>query len=196
MDRLEVLRQEVVSCTGCKLCKTRIRAVPGVGNPASDVMFIGEAPGRTEDMRGQPFVGAAGQRLSQALEAAGTSRNAVYITNVVKCRPPDNRVPDAAEREACRRHLDEEMQVVRPRIICIMGNTAFGSILGGTGIGKVRGKICRMDNQLYFLTVHPAATLYRQELVGVLNGDIARLFEIVGELRRGMDVRADIEYSS
>ena len=85
--------------------------------------------------------------------------------------------------------MTREMQAIRPRIVCIMGNTAFGSILGRTGIGKVRGKMCRMGDQLYFLTVHPAATLYKQELVGVLNGDIARLFEIVKDMRRGIDVQ-------
>lgn len=196
MERLKVLQEDVRECTECKLHKTRTRAVPGVGSSTSDVVFIGEAPGRTEDARGEPFVGAAGQMLSWALEAAGSSREEVYITNVVKCRPPDNRVPDAEERKACRRHLDGEMEIIRPKIICIMGNTAFGSMLGRTGIGKVRGKVCRMDGQLYFLTVHPAATLYNRDLVGVLNADIARLFEILGEMRSGRDVRVDIEYTS
>ncbi len=196
MERLKVLQEDVRGCTECKLHKTRTRAVPGVGSATSDVVFIGEAPGRTEDARGEPFVGAAGQMLSWALEAAGSSREKVYITNVVKCRPPENRVPDAGERKACRRHLDGEMEIIRPKIICIMGNTAFGSMLGRTGIGKVRGKVCRMDGQLYFLTVHPAATLYNRDLVGVLNADIARLFEILGDMRSGRDVRVDIEYTS
>ena len=196
MDGLKALHEEVTGCTRCKLHKTRTHAVPGVGSRTSDVVFIGEAPGRTEDIRGEPFVGAAGQMLSWALEAAGSSRDEVYITNVVKCRPPENRVPDTEERKACREHLDVEMEEIKPRIICIMGNTAFGSMLGRTGIGKVRGKVCRMDGQLYFLTVHPAATLYNRDLVGVLNADIARLFEIIDEMRNGRDVRVDIEYES
>jgi len=126
---LEGIKDEVTACLRCGLCSTRTNAVPGSGDVAAEIMFVGEAPGRREDMLGEPFVGAAGTRLSGALERAGLSRSKVYITNVVKCRPPDNRVPTATEREACSEYLRREIAAIRPRIICIMGNNAFGSVL-------------------------------------------------------------------
>ena len=104
MNQLEVIKQNVIECTKCDLCKTRTNSVPGKGNFQSDVIFIGEAPGRNEDKNGEPFVGVAGKKLSAALEEAGVSRDEVYITNVVKCRPPNNRVPNESEREKCKKY--------------------------------------------------------------------------------------------
>lgn len=196
MDKLEKIRQQVTECTKCELCKTRTNSVPGKGNFQSDVIFVGEAPGRNEDKDGEPFVGAAGRRLSAALEKVGVMRDSVYITNVVKCRPPNNRVPNAAERSTCVDYLNREIAIIEPEIICILGNTAFNSILGGSEITKYRGKVVRKDNQLYFLTVHPAATIYNQELIEVLNGDIAKLFHTITQLKNGDKVSIDIEYSS
>jgi len=140
------------------------------------VIFVGEAPGRNEDKKGEPFVGIAGKKLSAALEEAGVSREEVYITNIVKCRPPNNRVPNKIERETCQDYIKQEISIIKPKIICVLGNTAFNSMLGGSEITKFRGKVVRKDNQLYFLTVHPAATIYNQELVTVLNNDIKKLF--------------------
>ena len=196
MDKLEMIRNEVIECTKCDLCKTRTNSVPGKGNFQSDVIFVGEAPGRNEDKHGEPFVGAAGKKLSIALEAAGISRDAVYITNVVKCRPPNNRVPYTYEREACQEYLKQEISTIKPKIICILGNTAFNSILGGSEITKFRGKVVRKDNQLYFLTVHPAATIYNQELTGTLRKDIVKLFELIRELKNNKEIPIDIEYAS
>ena len=195
-QELEAIKQSVINCTNCDLCKTRTKSVPGKGNFQSDVIFIGEAPGRSEDKKGEPFVGAAGKKLSIALEAAGISRDAVYITNVVKCRPPNNRVPYTYEREACQEYLKQEISTIKPKIICILGNTAFNSILGGSEITKFRGKVVRKDNQLYFLTVHPAATIYNQELTGTLRKDIAKLFELIRELKNNKEIPIDIEYAS
>jgi len=194
---LEGIKDEVTACLRCGLCSTRTNAVPGSGDVAAEIMFVGEAPGRREDMLGEPFVGAAGTRLSGALERAGLSRSKVYITNVVKCRPPDNRVPTAAEREACSEYLQREIAAIRPRIICILGNTAFGSVLGGSEITKNRGKIAAKNGNLYFITIHPAATIYNQSLAGVLDDDIARLADVVRQLRDGrMEVKPDITYPS
>ena len=192
---IEQIRKNVISCTRCDLCKTRKNAVPGKGNSNADVMFVGEAPGRIEDERGEPFVGAAGKILSKFLGRAGVSRDNVYITNVVKCRPPGNRVPKTEEREACREYLAEELAAIKPKIVCVLGNTAFGSVLGGSEITKYRGKTARKDGQLYFITVHPAATIYNSGLVEVLDGDIAKMFSLIRELKSGGTVRADIEYS-
>ncbi|MFQ5475592.1 MAG: uracil-DNA glycosylase [Nitrosopumilus sp.] len=196
MSQLEIIKQNVIKCTKCDLCKTRTNSVPGKGNFQSDVIFVGEAPGRNEDKNGEPFVGVAGKKLESALEGAGITRDTVYITNVVKCRPPDNRVPSTNERETCKGYLKEEISIIKPKIICILGNTAFNSILGGSEITKFRGKVVRKDNQLYFLTVHPAATIYNQKLIDVLNGDIVKLFDLIKELKNDKEVTIDIEYTS
>ena len=193
---LDKIRQNVIECIDCELCKTRTNAVPGKGNFQSEVIFIGEAPGRNEDKKGEPFVGVAGTKLTYALDSAGVSRDSIYITNVVKCRPPNNRVPSVSERNTCRKYLQQEISIIKPKIICILGNTAFNSILGGSEITKYRGKVVRKEDQLYFLTVHPAATIYNQELIEVLQSDISKLFEIVRELKNGKKITVDIEYSS
>jgi DNA polymerase len=195
-SELEITRQKVTECTKCELSKTRTNAVPGKGNFQSDVIFIGEAPGRNEDKNGEPFVGIAGQRLNLALDNAGVSRESIYITNVVKCRPPNNRVPTISERNTCQDYLQKEISIIKPKIICILGNTAFNSILGGSEITKYRGKIVKKDKQFYFLTVHPAATIYNQELITVLKEDIAKLFDLIKELKNGKQISADIDYSA
>ncbi|MDH3192455.1 MAG: uracil-DNA glycosylase [Nitrosopumilus sp.] len=193
---LETIRQKVIKCTKCDLCQTRKNSVPGKGNFQSDVIFVGEAPGRNEDQQGEPFVGIAGKRLTLALENAGISRDSIYITNVVKCRPPNNRVPSVLERNTCSEYLQKEIFIIKPKIICILGNTAFNSILGGSEITKYRGKIVRKDEQIYFLTVHPAATIYNQELVNILKSDISKLFKTIRELKDNKQVKIDIEYTS
>ena len=194
--KLEKVKQNVIKCTKCELSKTRTNSVPGKGDFKSDVIFVGEAPGKNEDKNGEPFIGVAGKKLSAALEGAGVSRDKVYITNIVKCRPPKNRVPKTEERETCQDYLKQEISIIKPKIICILGNTAFNSLLGGSEIMKFRGKIVQKDNKLYFLTVHPAATIYNQKLIDVLNDDIVKLFELVKELKNKKKISIDIEYSS
>jgi len=147
-QELEKIKQDVIKCTKCDLCKTRTNSVPGKGNFQSDVIFVGEAPGRNEDKNGEPFVGIAGKKLSIALEEANISRDSIYITNVVKCRPPNNRVPSTIERNTCQEYLKQEISIIKPKIICILGNTAFNSILGGSEITKFRGKIVQKNSQL------------------------------------------------
>jgi len=195
-SELEIIRQKVTECTKCELSKTRTNAVPGKGNFQSDVIFVGEAPGRNEDKNGEPFVGIAGQRLNLALDNAGVLRESIYITNVVKCRPPNNRVPTISERNTCQDYLQKEISIIKPKIICILGNTAFNSILGGSEITKYRGKIIKKDKQFYFLTIHPAATIYNQELITVLKEDIGKLFDLIRELKKGKQISADIDYSA
>ena len=195
-QELEIIKQNVIKCTKCDLCKTRINAVPGKGNFQSDVIFVGEAPGKNEDQNGEPFIGVAGKKLSVALEEAGISRDDVYITNVVKCRPPNNKVPTTNERDTCKEYLKQEISIIKPKIICILGNTAFNSILGGSEITKFRGKVVQKDNQLYFLTIHPAATIYNQKLIDVLKNDIVKLFDLISDLKNNKEVTIDIEYTS
>lgn len=193
---LKEIQKEVTVCTKCELCKTRTNAVPGKGNFDSDVIFIGEAPGRNEDIKGEPFVGAAGKKLEWALENAGATRESVYITNVVKCRPPNNRVPTKHEKEMCQNYLNDEIAIIKPKIICIMGNTAYSSILGGSDITKNRGKIIRKDSNNYFLTIHPAAIIYNPKLQNVLKSDISKLFEIARQLKSGKDIPVDIDHTT
>ena len=195
-QELETVKQNVIKCTKCDLCKTRTNAVPGKGSFQSDVIFVGEAPGRNEDKKGEPFVGIAGKKLSIALEEAGISRDAVYITNIVKCRPPNNRVPNTNERNTCQEYLKQEISIIKPKIICILGNTVFNSILGGSEITKFRGKVVQKNNQLYFLTIHPAATIYNQKLIDVLKKDIVKLFDLIEDLKNNKEVPIDIEYTS
>ncbi len=174
------IRQSVIGCTKCPLCSTRTNAVPGKGDEHARIILVGEAPGRREDERGEPFVGAAGHILDNALAGAGLSRESVYITNTVKCRPPDNRVPTDAERAACAEYLAAEISLISPKIVCIMGNTAYKSILGGSSITRERGKTIHRDGIDYFLTVHPAAVIYNRGLEGALGDDMKALARIAG----------------
>ena len=180
-DSLERIASEVIGCPLCKLSRTRKNAVPGQGQVSAKIMFIGEAPGKNEDLKGKPFVGAAGRILDQAMEKAGIDRSMVFITNVVKCRPPSNRIPDKDERIACRPYLQRQISLISPKIICILGNTAYSSILGGKSITASRGKIVKKDGQRYFLTVHPAAAIYNMGLRSVFEKD---LFKLSDEIKR------------
>ena len=187
-DLMDALRLQVISCTKCNLSKSRTNAVAGKGNRNAEIMLIGEAPGRNEDLKGEPFVGSAGKILSEALEYAGLSRDDVFITNVVKCRPPNNRIPFEEEKNSCQQYLIDELDIIKPKIICILGNTAYGSILGGDSITKNRGKIIKKNNNLYFLTVHPAAIIYTPDLKQVLKDDIKTLVKTLEKIKNGIQV--------
>ena len=178
---LEMIQQSVKTCKKCELCNTRNNAVPGIGDKNADVVFIGEAPGKNEDLHGEPFIGTAGKRLDDALENAGLTRSNVYITNIVKCRPPNNRVPNDTEKSMCNNYLEEELRIINPKIICLLGNTSFYSILGGKEISKNHGQIIYKNNRVYFITFHPAATIYNQKLLDVFKNDIKKL---VNELQK------------
>ena len=175
MHKLDSIAEIVRECQKCELCETRIKAVPGKGNFDADVIFVGEAPGRNEDIHGEPFVGAAGKRLDMILEDTGIDRKDVYITNIVKCRPPKNRVPSKKEEESCNDFIKQEIEIINPKIICVMGNTAYGTLLDGKEITKNHGKIVEKDGRKFFVTFHPAATIYNQKLVEELKEDFRKL---------------------
>ena len=175
MHKLDSIAENVRECQKCELCETRIKAVPGKGNFDADVIFVGEAPGRNEDIHGEPFVGAAGKRLDMILEDTGIDRKDVYITNIVKCRPPKNRVPSKKEEESCNDFIKQEIEIINPKIICVMGNTAYGTLLDGKEITKNHGKIVEEDGRKFFVTFHPAATIYNQKLVEELKEDFRKL---------------------
>lgn len=182
IDTLEIIADEVRKCTLCRLCESRKSAVPGEGSKSAKIMFIGEAPGRNEDEQGRPFVGAAGKLLTEALEEAGLSRNEVFITNVVKCRPPNNRVPTDQERASCRPYLERQIKLINPKIICILGRTAFESLLGGGSITSNRGKLIEYEKRFYFLTVHPAAVIYNPQLKSLFRKDMVNLVDLLKKL--------------
>ena len=176
---LEVILQKVVICKNCDLCKTRKNSVPGAGNQNADIVFVGEAPGKSEDLRGKPFVGTAGKKLDEALENSGLARDQVYITNIVKCRPPKNRIPNEKEKIMCSDYLENELSIINPKIICLMGNTAYGSILNGKCVSKNHGKIIGKDKRVYFISYHPAATIYNPKLGKIFKNDIKKLVKII-----------------
>ena len=159
--------------------------VVGSGNPDADLMFVGEAPGATEDETGVPFVGRAGQLLDSLLEGIGLSRDQVFIANVLKCRPPGNRDPQTAEIEACQGYLAEQVSLVRPLLVCTLGNFATKLISGSPdGISTVHGVVQQVEFAGMPFTLypvfHPAAALYTRAMLGTLQDDFARIPELIG----------------
>jgi DNA polymerase len=152
---------DVTACTACGLCKTRNRAVPGVGDVHAEWLFVGEAPGAEEDAKGEPFVGQAGRLLDNMLTAIGLSRrDRVYIANVLKCRPPGNRTPEPLEVEACRPYLDRQIELIRPQLIVALGKSAATTLLNvDATIASLRGRVHRYRDVPLIVTYHPAYLL-------------------------------------
>ena len=156
----EELEESIKGCNKCKLCKTRQNIVFGVGNKNADIMFIGEGPGADEDRLGEPFVGRAGKLMNMAFQAIGLKRNEVYIANIVKCRPPANRNPEEDEAFSCLNYLRNQVMLVKPKIIVLLGSVALKNILGKEyGITASRGKLVEKKGIRYMPTWHPAALL-------------------------------------
>ncbi|NOR36287.1 MAG: uracil-DNA glycosylase [Woeseiaceae bacterium] len=154
------LRDAVATCTRCKLHESRTQTVFGVGNPNADWMVIGEAPGAEEDRRGEPFVGRAGKLLDEMLQAAGQGRESVFIANILKCRPPNNRDPEPAESAECRRYLERQIELVQPKIILAVGRIAAHLLLEtDTPVGRLRGTTHYLDKTPLIVTYHPAYLL-------------------------------------
>jgi DNA polymerase len=177
---LTELDLEVRECVKCDLSKARKNAVPGDGDAKAKVMFVGEGPGREEDLQGKPFVGAAGKLLTRLLISAELRREQVYITNIVKCRPPGNRAPRADEISACSNYLERQINLIKPRFLCPMGNVALKVFLGkDVSISRVHGKAIQTpEGRLIYPLYHPAAALYTARLKGTLEEDIKRLNEL------------------
>lgn len=159
-ENLKEIEEVVKNCSKCNLCKNRTNIVFGTGNKNADVMFIGEGPGADEDREGIPFVGKAGKLMNQAFLGIGISREDVYIANIVKCRPPNNRTPLREEALACLDYLRNQVMIIKPKIVVLMGNTALKNILGEEyGITASRGKWIDRKGIKYLPTFHPAALL-------------------------------------
>ena len=188
LERAEQLRVEVEACRKCGLCANAKKKVLGEGNLDASIFFIGEAPGRSEDEQGRPFVGSAGKLLDKLLLQANLLRNDVYIGNVVKCRPLGNRRPVREELEACAPHLAEQLDIIQPKILAPMGNSALDSVLMRYGlpkavIGKVHGKYFNINTSWgkakIFPLYHPAAAIYNRKLLNYLEEDMRRLGELI-----------------
>ena len=192
-DSLEEIATEVVGCSLCKLSRSRKNAVPGDGQTSAKIIFIGEAPGKNEDEKGRPFIGVAGRILDEALQKAGIERSQVFITNIVKCRPPGNRIPEDDERAACSPYLDRQISLIAPRIICILGATAYSSILGGKSITQNRGKIIKRKGQKYLITIHPAAAIYNKNLRHALEDDLSSLSQEIKKMEN-LDRNTILDY--
>lgn len=180
-EKLAQIKQEIENCTKCDLHKTRTKVVPGEGNPFAKIMFIGEAPGEEEDLQGRPFVGRAGQLLTQAIEEAGQKRENVYIANINKCRPPGNRQPTIEEQEACFPYLERQIEIVNPKVLCLLGATAYRGVLKSqVKITQERGKVLEYRGRSVYVTYHPAYVLRNPSQKDIFFEDIKRAIELAG----------------
>jgi len=174
-DPLEDLATEIRACTACPLHRSARQAVPGEGSAESGILFLGEAPGYNEDLRGRPFVGAAGQLLDQLLAGIGLDRTKVFITNVVRHRPPENRDPLPDEVAACHIWFERHLATLRPKVIVTLGRHAMYKFFPGESITRVHGKPRRKDGLMIFPVFHPAAALHQPSLRADLIADFAAL---------------------
>lgn len=173
---LRAFHDAIKDCQQCALASSRTQVVFGHGNPKADVMFVGEAPGYYEDKAGRPFVGAAGKLLDRLLQEIGIQRSEIFIANVLKCRPPQNRDPLPEEVEACKPYLLRQIAIIKPRVICTLGNCATQLLLGKkVGITRVRGRAFPMPDYVVFPMLHPAAALHREAFQAPIREDFQHL---------------------
>ena len=188
MSDFDDLILQIKSCELCPLSQQRTNAVPGEGSPTADVMFIGEGPGFYEDRDGRPFVGPSGQFLDEMLASIGLRRQDVYITNMVKCRPPDNRDPLPGELESCQPYLDRQLEMISPKVVATLGRYSFSKFFPGEPISKARGKPRSWKGYTIYPMYHPAAALHNPRLRDVIQDDFTRLPSLVeGEARKATD---------
>ena len=178
-ETLAEIRQEVSTCTRCDLHYSRKRSVPGEGPVDAEIMFIGEGPGFHENEQGRPFVGPAGKFLDELLDSIGMKRANVYITNVVKCRPPGNRDPEPGEILACSNYLDRQIQLINPKVIVTLGRYSMARYLPNAKISAVHGKAIDMDGRLVVAMYHPAAALHQVSLKSSIVEDFSRLPQLI-----------------
>ena len=178
-SELQLIHSEILECTKCELHKSRTNAVPGEGPYDARIMFVGEGPGQNEDEQGRPFVGAAGKFLTELLESIGMKRSNVFITNIVKCRPPNNRAPRKPEIETCNPYLQSQIKLINPRIVCALGTPAITTLMGDEySASRFHGKPLTKGGVTLLPMYHPAATLYDASLKETLFHD----FQILKKL--------------
>ncbi len=184
INAIAALNACIQSCNMCPLYKERTHAVPGAGNENADILFIGEAPGKNEDLKGMPFVGASGRILSEMMESIGLTREDAYIANVVKCRPPKNRDPQKSEVDACFGYLMKQVQLIDPLLIVTLGRHSMNRFIEGEKIGEVHGTVFMRDIKglgirAFFPIYHPAASLYKPSLKKDMFADFSKVPELL-----------------
>lgn len=189
MDSLEEVARLVRECVDCPLHHGRTHSVPGEGPPDADLMFIGEGPGSQEDRQGRPFVGPAGRLLEEMLASIGLERRDVFIANMVKCRPPQNRDPQPTEINACGKYLARQIELVNPKLIVTLGRFSLARFFPGETISRARGTVREKDGRLIYPIMHPAAALHRQELRATIMDDFKAIPGILeGNRQNGVAV--------
>jgi uracil-DNA glycosylase family 4 len=186
-EGLDTLAHQISICTKCDLSKGRTYAVPGEGPAHAEIMLIGEGPGANEDKQGRPFVGASGKFLDQLLAQAGVTRTDVWITNVVKCRPPGNRDPQVIEIEACTtNYLDNQIKIVNPSIIVTLGRHSMGRFIPNAKITQIHGQMQKIGKRFIIPMFHPAAALHQGQFRPMLLEDFAKLPALLEEARQAL----------
>jgi DNA polymerase len=186
MSDLNQLYQKVATCTLCRLHESRTNAVPGEGPPDAEIMFIGEGPGFHEDQQGRPFVGRSGDLLEKFLALIGMTREQVYIANVVKCRPPNNRDPLPSEIETCRPYLDRQIELIDPRIIVTLGRYSMERYFPGAKITKIHGRARREGTRVYLPLYHPAYVLRNARALQAAEADFRKIPKLLARLKQVM----------
>jgi len=175
MSALSELYKEIAGCRQCEIARFRTRVVPGEGAEDAEILFIGEAPGFHEDQQGRPFVGPAGQFLDRLLASIGLKRQQVYIANVIKCRPPNNREPLPGEIQNCAKFLEKQIELIHPKMIVTLGRYSMAKFFPGKSISKVHGTGHKQDGVVYFAMYHPAAALHQQSLRETIEADMLKI---------------------
>lgn len=196
MSALSDISQEIARCELCAIARSRTRAVPGEGPENAEIMFVGEAPGWHEDQQGRPFVGPAGKYLEQLLALIGLKREQVYITNVIKTRPPGNRDPLPSEIANCRPWLERQIEIIRPRMIVTLGRYSMAMFFPGKTISKIHGTAQKRDGVIYFAMYHPAAALHQQSLRQAIETDMRQIPALLAEAKTMAETEAPAQQLS
>ena len=181
MSALAQLYEEIIACQDCELAEQRTKVVPGEGAEDAKLLFIGEGPGWHEDQQGRPFVGPAGQFLEQLLASIGLRREKVYIANVVKCRPPQNREPLPAEIQTCRKWLDRQIEIIKPQMIITLGRCSLARYFPNESISKIHGKPRKVEGVICYPMYHPAAALHQGSLRRTIETDMLKIPQILAQ---------------
>jgi len=193
MSALTELCEEIKNCRRCEIARYRTKAVPGEGAENAEIMFIGEAPGWHEDQQGRPFVGPAGKFLDELLALIGLKREQVYITNVIKTRPPDNRDPLPQEIANCHPFLERQIEIIRPRMIVTLGRYSMALFFPGKSISRIHGTAEKRDGILYYAMYHPAAALHQQSLRETIKADMLKIPGILAQAKSLTEVSPEPE---
>jgi uracil-DNA glycosylase family 4 len=183
MSALTSLNEQIAACPDCDLCHTRTHAVPGEGPEDAEIMFVGEAPGFYEDQQARPFVGAAGRYLEELLASVGFRRDQVFIANVIKCRPPENRDPLPKEIEACRKWLTRQIELIKPKVIVTLGRYSLAWFFPGESIGRIHGQRRYRDGICFLPMYHPAAALHAANMRRTIEEDFRKLPAVLEEAK-------------